>query len=73
MIPAALVRVILSLKIMTARIMERTCFTLPATVMVKALVFLLAVKETTFKKKAMIPFATRAKNKLHEKLVLTKA
>jgi hypothetical protein len=41
--------------------------------MVRALVFLLAVNETTFKKKAMIPFAIRAKNRFHEKLVLTKA
>lgn len=36
---------------------------LPATVMVNALVFLLAVKLTTFKKNAMIPFMRRAKKR----------
>lgn len=81
--PNPFVAVILRSKIITAKTMESTCFTLPtntshvntlsythatkssinspATVMVKADVFLLAVKLTTFKKKAITPFNKRAK------------
>ena len=70
MIPNALTVLMERWNIKTARMMDRTCLILPATVIVNALVFLLAVKLTTFKKKARMPFIHNKDSELFVAVIL---